>query len=144
MAMSEERTGRLRDVGLLVLRVGLGVMFLYHGWPKISGGPEKWAKIGMATANLGVTFAPAFWGLMAALSEFGGGVCLITGFRVRIAALFMASTMAVATTMHLTHGDGLSVASHAIEAGIVFVSLILMGAGRFSLDALLRRKRQGA
>ena len=141
MAMSEERTGRLRDVGLLVLRVGLGVMFLHHGWPKISGGPEKWAQIGMATANLGVTFAPAFWGLMAALSEFGGGLCLIAGFATRIAAFFMAGTMAVAATMHLSSGDGLSVASHAIEAGVVFLSLILIGAGRFSLDARIAGRR---
>lgn len=138
--MSEERTGWLRDVGLLVLRVGIGLMFVHHGWPKISGGPEKWAQIGGAIANLGITVAPTFWGLMAALSEFGGGLCLIAGFKTRIAALFMACTMAVATTMHLSQGDGVSVASHAIEAGVVFLSLVLIGAGRFSLDATLRRK----
>jgi len=143
MAMSEERTARLRDVGLLVLRVGIGLMFLHHGWPKISGGAAKWSQLGGAVANLGITFAPTFWGLMAALSEFGGGLCLIAGFKTRIAALFMASTMAVATTMHLSRGDGLSVASHAIEAGIVFLSLVLIGAGKFSLDEALRRKRQG-
>jgi putative oxidoreductase len=42
--------------------------------------------------------------------------------------------MVVATTMHLTRGDGIGVASHAIEAGIVFFSLVLIGAGNYSLD----------
>jgi putative oxidoreductase len=36
--------------------------------------------------------------------------------------------------MHLSKGDGLSVASHAIENGIVFFSLIFIGPGRLSLD----------
>ncbi|MBI3088314.1 MAG: DoxX family protein [Candidatus Omnitrophica bacterium] len=125
---------RYRDVGLLILRVGLGAMFLFHGWPKVSGGPERWAQVGGAVANVGITFAPAFWGFLAALSEFGGGLCLIAGFCTRLAALFMAGTMTVAATMHLCRGDGLAVASHAIEAGIVFLSLILIGPGRYSLD----------
>jgi len=140
--MSGERADRLRDIGLLVLRVGIGVMFVHHGWPKISGGPQMWAKIGGAMANFGITFTPAFWGLMAALSEFGGGLCLIAGFKTRIAALFMASTMTVAVTMHLSRGDSLAVASHAIEAGVVFLSLVLIGAGKYSLDARIAGRRR--
>jgi len=132
---------RYRDVGLLILRVGLGAMFLFHGWPKISGGPAKWEQVGMAMASLGISAVPVFWGLLAALSEFGGGLCLIAGFCTRLAALFMAGTMAVATTMHLCRGDGLMVASHAIEAGIVFLSLMLIGPGRYSLDEAISRRK---
>jgi hypothetical protein len=47
----------------------------------------------------------------------------------------MAATMAVAATMHLRGGDGLPVASHAIEAGIAFLGLLLLGAGAYSFDA---------
>ena len=36
--------------------------------------------------------------------------------------------------MHLGKGDGLMGASHAIEAGILFLSLILIGPGRYSLN----------
>ena len=35
------------DVGLLVLRLGIGTsMLVFHGYGKLSGGPEKWEKIG--------------------------------------------------------------------------------------------------
>ena len=129
------------DRGLLVLRVGIGLMFLFHGVPKLLGGPEKWQGLGMAMGNLGVTVAPVFWGFMAASAESVGGLCLLLGLFTRAAAAMMAATMAVAVTMHLSRGDGLYGASHAIEAGVVFLSLILMGAGRYSLDRGLLGKR---
>lgn len=124
------------NFGLLLLRLGLGAMFIWHGYGKITGGPELWIKIGQATSAVGIHFAPKFFGFMATLSEFGGGICLVLGFLMRPACLMMAITMTVAASMHLTHGDGLAVASHAIEVGIVFYSLILIGPGRLSLDEL--------
>ena len=33
-----------RDIGLLILRIGFGCLFLFHGLPKLFGGPEKWGK----------------------------------------------------------------------------------------------------
>ena len=124
------------SLGLLILRLGLGAMFIWHGYGKITGGPELWIKLGQATSVVGIHFAPKIFGFLAALSEFGGGICLVLGFLTRPAALMMAITMTVATCMHLVHGDGLNVASHAIEVGIVFYSLILIGPGRFSFDAM--------
>lgn len=125
---------RYRDEGLLLLRVGIGVMFLFHGGPKLLGGPDKWQQVGSALGYLGIEVYPTFWGLLAGLSEFGGGLCLIFGWLFRPACLLMALTMLVATSMHLGRGDGLMGASHAIESGILFVSLILVGPGRFSFD----------
>ena len=120
-------------LGLLILRVGIGAMFMTHGYGKLFGGPEMWEKIGGAVSNFGIHFAPTFFGLMAALSEFGGGLCLILGLFFRPACFFMFCTMAVASTMHLTQGDGLQKASHAIEAGILFLSLIFIGPGPCTL-----------
>lgn len=131
---------KYRDHGLLLLRVGIGVMFLLHGWPKITGGVEFWTKIGGTMGLFGITFAPAFWGFMAAFAEFGGGALLLLGLLTRPACAMMAFTMTVAATMHLNKGDGISGASHAIEAGILFVSLILIGPGRFSLDHWLHSR----
>ncbi len=126
-----------RDTGLLILRIGLGCMFLFHGLPKLFGGPEKWEKVGMAMGSLGITFLPAFWGFMAAISEALGGLCLILGFLLRPACILLTITMLVATLSHLSRGDGLGGASHAIEVGIVFLSLILIGPGKHSLDEKL-------
>jgi len=125
---------RYRDEGLLLMRIGIGVMFLLHGGPKLLAGPDKWQQVGTALTYLGIDFFPAIWGLMAALSEFCGGLCLIFGWFFRPACLLMATTMLVATTMHLGRGDGLMRASHALESGILFVSLMLIGPGRFSFD----------
>jgi putative oxidoreductase len=125
---------RYRDFGLLLLRVGLGVMFVYHGAPKLAGGPEAWTGLGGAMANFGVTSMPALWGFMAAVSELGGGICLILGLAVRPACLLMLATMVVAARYHLAAGDGLDGAAHAIESGIVFLALVIVGPGRFSID----------
>ena len=126
-----------RHIGLLILRIGLGCMFLFHGAPKLFGGPEKWEQIGMAMQTLGIGFIPTFWGLLAAISEFIGGVCLILGLFFRPACILLTITMMVAAISHLSRGDGLAGASHAIEVGIVFLSFILIGAGKYSLDEKL-------
>ena len=126
-----------RHIGLLILRIGLGVMFLIHGGPKLFGGPEKWGKIGMAMASLGIGFMPTFWGFMAAISEFFGGICLILGLFFRPACILLTLTMIVAALSHFGQGEGLGGASHAIEVGIVFLSFILIGAGKYSLDETL-------
>lgn len=83
---------------------------------------------------LGVSALPTLWGLLAALSEFGGGVCLLLRLRFRPACLIMAATLAVAVNWHLVRGDGLAGASHALEVGMVFLALALVGPGRYSRD----------
>lgn len=112
-------------------------MFLYHGAPKIFGGPEKWEKVGTAMTSVGIDFFPAFWGFMAAFSEFFGGICVILGLFFRPACILLTITMAIAASMHLSKGDGLTVASHAIEDGILFLALILIGPGKYALDEKL-------
>lgn len=126
--------GKYRDFGLLVLRVGLGALFLWHGAPKLLGGPEKWEKLGAAMSHVGVHAVPVFWGFMAGFSEFFGGLGLILGFFFRPACILLTTTMAVAASMHLGKGEGLQAASHAIEDGIVFLSLLFIGPGKYSID----------
>ena len=125
---------KYRDFGLLLLRIGLGVMFFYHGWPKLSGGPDKWIAVGGAMSSVGITFLPIFWGFMAAATETVGAVLLVLGFLFRPACILLTITMGVALMMHLKAGDGFTTWSHPAELGIVFLSLILIGAGRFSVD----------
>ncbi|MEZ4235742.1 MAG: DoxX family protein [Myxococcota bacterium] len=129
--------GRLADVGNLLLRVGLGAAMVVHGWPKVAGGEPTWRHLGAAMGNLGITFAPTFWGAMAAFSEFAGGALLIVGLATRPAAAALAFTMFVATLMHVGKGDDFGVWSHAAELGVVFVGF--MGPGRLSLDRRLDR-----
>ena len=120
---------RHQRIGLILLRVGIGAMFIAHGWPKLFGGPAMWANVGGSMKYLGITFAPTFWGLMAALAETGGGVLLVVGFFVRPASAMMLFTMIVATVSHLAKGDPFSKWSHPVESGVVFLALLFLGAG---------------
>jgi putative oxidoreductase len=127
-----------RDFGLLVLRVGIGLMFvLVHGLPKVMGGVSTWTGLGGAFNRLiGVAFIPAFWGFLATLSEFGGGLCLIAGVLFRPACGFMLFTLVIAVASIIRGGYGFSSASQPIELGLVLLSLIFTGPGRFTLPNL--------
>ncbi len=141
--MTDAAESRLKDVGLLLLRVAFGVMFVtLHGWAKMMAGPGMWEKVGGAMGNLGVHFLPVFWGFMAAFSELVGGACIALGLLTRPMAALLAFTMVVAATMHLTHGDGFGVAKDAIQYGAVAFILILTGAGRFSIDQRIFGRRK--
>ena len=134
------RLDKYRNVGLLILRIGIGTMFIWHGYAKLSGGPERWIGLGEALSAMGIHFAPQFMGLLAALSEFVGGILLILGLFTRPACFFLLCTMVVATAMHLSNGDPRQVFSAPIHVGIVFLSLILIGPGDYSLDEKLSKE----
>jgi len=129
------------DIALLVLRVGLGGMMLTHGVPKLLGGPDTWEKLGGAMAYVGLDLWPTLWGLAAALTETVGAVLLALGLLTRTSAGFLMVTMMVAAAMHLGKGDGIGGASHAIEDGIAFLTLLVAGGGRYSIDAWIRARR---
>lgn len=122
------------DTGLLVMRVGLGTMMMYHGLPKLAGGPDLWRRIGGAMGNLGINFAPEFWGLCAALAEGAGGLLIVLGLLFRPAAAGMIFTMIVASVMHVVTEKEFKGASHAVEIGLAILGLLLTGPGWFSLD----------
>ena len=109
------------DVGLLVLRVGIGLsMAVFHGYGKIAGGPERWTRIGGAMPNLGLDFLPTFWGFMAGFAEFFCSILLVLGVLFRPAALMLIFTMSIATVRHLSlpadaPNSGFSGASHSLE-----------------------------
>ena len=54
------------NFGILLFRLLIGSAFVLHGFPKLAGGPERWAKVGAAMSHFGVHFAPELWGLCAA------------------------------------------------------------------------------
>lgn len=125
---------RYKDTGLLLLRIGIGTMFILHGWPKLAGGPARWEAIGQTMELVGISFAPAFWGFLAGFAEVAGGLLLILGLFWRIACLFLLLTMIIAATRHIAAGDPFNVYSHAVEAAILFFSLLFIGPGKYSLD----------
>ena len=144
--MAIGRTGwSYADLGILAIRLGIGAsMLIFHGWGKITGGPEMWTKVGGGMANLGIRFIPTFWGLLAALSESLGSALLILGLFYRPAAAGLAFTMLVAVATHLNMPTGApnagwKGASHALELMFVYLGLLLLGPGKYSLGPRWKR-----
>ena len=132
---------KFRDLGLLILRVGIGATFiLVHGGPKLLAGPERWEQLGGAMELVGIGFLPVFWGFMAAFAESVGALLLVMGFLARPALVLLTITMAFAVGAHLIlWEDDWSTTSHALKMGIVFFSLIFIGPGRFSIDQMSKK-----
>jgi len=80
---------RYKDFGLLILRIGLGIMFIYHGYPKLMGGPVRWERLGSAMGAVGIRFVPVFWGFLSAVTETFGGLLVIAGLFFRPVCIFM-------------------------------------------------------
>jgi putative oxidoreductase len=131
------------DTGLLVLRLGTGLMFaLVHGWPKLAGGVTNWKAVGGAfTRLIGISVMPEFWGFLAMLSEFGGGLCLIAGVLFRPACALIFFTMSVAAVSIIRGGYGFGSASQPVELAIVVAALFLIGPGKFTLRQLVSKTK---
>lgn len=128
----------LIDWAILVIRIGIGIMFILHGYPKLLGGIERWTSLGMnGPGSIGIHFWYPFWGLLAALSEAIGGLFLVIGFQVRLSALMMLFTMIFAIVFHVVSGKGSPY--HAIESAFIFIGIILSGSGKYTLQWIVKR-----
>lgn len=134
--MTPERSALAADLGLLLLRLGVGLLMAFsHGLGKVqkflAGGPYQWAD------PLGL--GPGLSLFLAGGAEFFGALALAVGFMTRLAALPLAFTMAVAA--FIVHAqDPFAKKEFAMLFMIPFLTLALTGPGRFSADAWLRRR----
>jgi putative oxidoreductase len=128
------KLGKYNNTALLLLRIGIGIMMMMHGYPKLAGGMEKWEKLGTSIDVIGIHWAPALWGFLAAITESVGGLFMLIGLFFRPTMFMLLFTMCIATAKHLTGGDSIMDASHAIELAILCLSLFIIGPGKYSID----------
>lgn len=129
------------DVGLAALRVAVGAVFMAHGAQKLF----VWGPAGVVVgfAEMGIPLAGVI-GPAVAIAELIGGVALVLGLFTRAAGLGLAAVMLGALVIvHLPAGFFLP---NGIEFVLVLLSaagsLALMGPGAYSVDALLRGRRE--
>ncbi|MFN9547380.1 MAG: DoxX family protein [Cyanobacteriota bacterium] len=124
--------GRLASLGLLLLRLSVGVMMIHHGQEKLAD-PQQFASTYVASLHLPF---PLFFAYAAGFSELIGSWLLIFGLLTPIGALALTGTMAVAAYQHISTA-GLNI--YVLELVALYLggslALLLVGPGRFSFDA---------
>jgi len=131
---------KLRPLALLLLRVGLGVIFIYNGYPKIFG-----RRLEHIDEMIHINHLPAYFVYIAFVLEVGGGALLIAGLFTRIAGLLLAGEMAIAMWKgEQFFQNPLSVDKYelALALGVGSFALATFGAGIISLDHAIFRKEK--
>ena len=123
------------DAALFALRVFAGVAFVLHGWGKVAD------VSGFATEQ-GV---PVVLGAAAAYVQFIGGLLLVVGLLTPLAAFGIGVTMVVAIVMLVRAGESfINPGGHSWESAalyvVVMLCLMMLGAGRYALDAVLFKR----
>ena len=129
-------------LGLLILRVGIGLILAARGAQKLFGwwggpGMAKWAE---SVQRLRIRPATP-WAWIAALSEFGGGLLLALGLLSPLGSLAIIGAMLVAiATVHLANGFWNGKRGYEFNLSLILAAaaLALTGPGGYSLDNALR------
>jgi len=120
----------LQPVGLLALRVALGIIFFSHGYPKL-------VHFGAGMQGFFVQHGlPGYFVYISGVLEVFGGTLLVLGLFTRMAALLLAIEMGVA--IWKVHSGGGYLAVHEYEFPLALLTgcfaLVTVGAGMLSMD----------
>jgi len=148
MLFETTSTGPAVDLAVLAVRIALAWIFIYYGAAKLfgsfpgSGGPHGIHETAIFMSQ-GAHLRPGeLFAVLAGVIEFGGGIAMALGLCTRLAglALFGDMVMAIITVTGsqgfnpTTSGTGYQL--NVAIAGLALVAA-LIGAGRFSVDALI-------
>lgn len=125
------------DLGLLVLRLMAGVVFVFHGSQKLFGMFGGYGIEGTAgwMESIGIPF-PTLSTVLAGGTELVGGLALITGLFVRTLSAPLAFAMFVgAFTAHTGFDATKGGMEYPLVLAAVAIALGLVGPGRLSLGA---------
>lgn len=137
----------LRDLALLIARIGLGGILIMHGW-------RRWQEQGIDSQvaylqQFGTPFPTyAAWG--ATILELVGGLFLIVGALTPLvaAAVVAEQILVIAYTnwykdLYLTTTNGTWAGGYEynIVMGVLALLLVVHGAGRIAVDRLFRRSK---
>lgn len=79
---------------------------------------------------------------MAGITELFGGFFLLLGLFFKPALSLLTIVMIVAASSHIAANESFSILSHSIELAIVFISLLFIGPGKYSLDQKLNSRNR--
>ncbi len=129
-------TDTLKNIGLLIVRIGTASFMLTHGWPKFQ------QLISAEEIRFGdpIGLGPMASLILAAFAEFFCSILIGLGIKTRIAAIPPLITMLVAA--FIAHADDpFSGKEKSLLYALLFIALIVFGGGKYSLDSLIGRKK---
>ena len=125
----------MASLGLLILRVAAGVLMMTHGWSKIQNF-EGMVQSGFDPVGMGATLSV----VMLIGAEFIAALFIVLGLLTRLSAVPLIVAMSVAA--FVAHAsDPLQVKELSLIYLTIFATLLFTGAGKYSLDSLLFRKK---
>ncbi len=140
--MRHRRAGLNPDLGLAILRVVLGVIYIAHGAPKLLGG------VGGLAGQLGELGFPVpfAWAWFVTALEFFGGLALVVGLLVTPIALLLCIEMAVGIVLvHAPEGwYVIGPGTGGVEFNVLLIAsllvLVFAGPGLAAIDRLRGRE----
>lgn len=143
---SDRLSGRTEDVLLLLGRIALGAIF-------VKSGIQKLMALSAFAASLASRGVPqsSVWAVIGATVECVGGILIVTGLKTRFASILMIAFVIVATAISHRYWEYAEAARRTQESQFFknlsilggFLLLFVTGSGRFGLDSLLRRRKNG-
>ena len=143
-------SGLALDAALVAVRAALSWTFIYYGASKLFGsfsgpGPKGIHQSSLFFANTAHLHPGGFFAVLGGTTEFLGGIAMALGLATRLAGLALFADMVIAM-ITVTWATGFnSVTSPPgyqlnIAVGALALAVTLIGAGRFSLDAIIVRR----
>jgi putative oxidoreductase len=137
-------TGFAMSMALLVVRLALAWVFIFHGGQKLFG---WWGGSGLEGFASHMPELPVLskniWAMMAAGGEFFGGVSMLLGLLGRLGAVSIIVTMLVAIAT-VTGQHGFDALNHGCEYNVALIAMagavLVAGPGLLSADAFLFRR----
>jgi len=133
--MNNTDLSKYHDLALLLLRIGVGVVFIVAGWGKLTGIEGTQDFFG----GLGIPL-PGMMAWVVAIVEFFGGLMVLLGAWARIPNLLLAFIMIVALLTTKLGGE-FSAARVDILLLLMTLALAILGSGGYSVDAKLGNKK---
>ncbi len=119
-------------VGLLIIRVFIGISMIAHGYPKLTS-TERWEWLGSQMIHIGINFGYEIFGFLAGFVETIGGLFFLAGLFFRPSCIALVFTMFIAMMYHVNQGDPYSATSHSLELLAVFLGFAFIGPGKYAI-----------